>query len=598
MISTVRGPLAISLSLLLVSALAAQQTPVRDGGQAPRLVGTAALSGIVLNDVTGQPLRRAVVSISEFDTAVRLTAVTDESGTFSFANLPDGRYAVGAIKQGYVAMSAGAKRPQRAGMPIALAAGQRRTGVTLRLPPGAVLSGVVRNRAGEPVPDVRVLILRQTFGFDTGERTLAPAVGSVSGLGQVTDDRGMYRIYGLPADDYFVVVFAGIGVGRGEDLSREITAAEVDWATRSLQASVGLAPAPPPGRAMDYAPVFYPGVSTAAAATMVSVKAGEERSGVDIVFERTPMAKITGTVVSPTGNLPGTLQVNVVAHETISGIPFSGFGNARVEADGRFATGGLAPGDYTVAVRVSAGPAGRGAPPPSASALFGMAVVTVNGADVDTTITMDSGVKVAGRLVFDGTTAKPPADLTRIRITLSAARSKIPTIGVPAANADATGAFVFNGVTPGRYRLAATGAGGWFMRSATLDGRDTLDEPVDVGRVDVSGAEIRLTDVQSEISGDLLDAAGQPAPQYFIIVFSADKAHWVPQSRRIQSVRPANDGKFKVLNLPAGEYYIVAVTDVEQGQWYDPAFLTDLVEASAKITLGDGEKKTQSLRIK
>jgi hypothetical protein len=349
---------------------------------------------------------------------------------------------------------------------------------------------------------------------------------------------------------------------------------------------------------VDYAPVLYPGVSTAAAATMVSVKAGEERNGIDVILERTPMAKITGAVVSPTGGLPGTLQVNVIAHDTIPGIPFSGFGNARVEADGRFATGGLPPGDYTLAVRVSAGPAGRGAPPPSAAALFGLAVVTVNGADVDTTITLDSGVKVEGRVVFEGTTAKPPADLTKIRVTLTAMRSKVPTIGVSPATADATGAFVFNGVTPGRYRLTASGAGGWFIRSAMVDGRETLDEPMEVGRVDVHGAEIRFTDVQSEISGDLLDAAGQPAPQYFIIVFSADKAYWAPQSRRIQSVRPANDGKFKVLNLPGGEYYIVAVTDVEQGQWYDPAFLAELVGASAKITLGDGEKKTQSLRIK
>jgi hypothetical protein len=37
---------------------------------------------------------------------------------------------------------------------------------------------------------------------------------------------------------------------------------------------------------------------------------------------------------------------------------------------------------------------------------------------------------------------------------------------------------------------------------------------------------------------------------------------------------------------------------VEQGEWYNPAFLAQLVGASTKITLGDGEKKTQSLRIK
>ena len=50
-------------------------------------------------------------------------------------------------------------------------------------------------------------------------------------------------------------------------------------------------------------------------------------------------------------------------------------------------------------------------------------------------------------------------------------------------------------------------------------------------------------------------------------------------------------------NLPPGEYYIGAVTDVEQGEWYDPSFLTQLLGSSQKITLAEGEKKVQSLKI-
>ena len=79
--------------------------------------------------------------------------------------------------------------------------------------------------------------------------------------------------------------------------------------------------------------------------------------------------------------------MNIIAHDTIPGIPFSGFGNARVDASGRFASAGLPPGDYTVTVRAAQG--GRGGA--SNAALFGIATVTVNGADVDTTVTLGSG---------------------------------------------------------------------------------------------------------------------------------------------------------------------------------------------------------------
>jgi hypothetical protein len=138
------------------------------------------------------------------------------------------------------------------------------------------------------------------------------------------------------------------------------------------------------------------------------------------------------------------------------------------------------------------------------------------------------------------------------------------------------------------------------MRSATVQGAvgtDALDVPVTIGGDDVTGVEILFTDRPTELSGDLLDAAGQPAPEFYIVVFPTDKMYWTPLSRRIASVRPGSDGRFRVANLPPGDYLIAAVTDVEQSEWYDPSFLAQLVDASTKITLAEGEKKVQNLKI-
>jgi hypothetical protein len=62
-------------------------------------------------------------------------------------------------------------------------------------------------------------------------------------------------------------------------------------------------------------------------------------------------------------------------------------------------------------------------------------------------------------------------------------------------------------------------------------------------------------------------------------------------------VRPGTDGTFTTTDLPAGEYYMAALTDVERDDLADPAFLEALVAASVRVTLAEGENKVQDLRI-
>ena len=50
-------------------------------------------------------------------------------------------------------------------------------------------------------------------------------------------------------------------------------------------------------------------------------------------------------------------------------------------------------------------------------------------------------------------------------------------------------------------------------------------------------------------------------------------------------------------NLPPGDYFIVAVDDVEQGEWFDPAFLEKVRPDATRVSVSEGEKKKQDLRI-
>jgi hypothetical protein len=158
------------------------------------------------------------------------------------------------------------------------------------------------------------------------------------------------------------------------------------------------------------------------------------------------------------------------------------------------------------------------------------------------------------------------------------------------------------GVPAGRYRIdysAGRTLDAWQLASASIGDREFLDAPLEIRTGEVtSDLVLRFTNRPSELTGRLQTAGGQPAPAFSIIVFSADRASWTPSSRRVRHLRPASDGVFSVRGLPAGEYFIAALTDVEPGEWYDPAFLAQLVGGAAKVVIRNGERTTQDLMIK
>jgi protocatechuate 3,4-dioxygenase beta subunit len=174
---------------------AGQQQPARDAQVQPA-TGTGVIAGTVLTEGSGTAVRRARVTLTAPELRGSRTATTGDQGAFSFTALPAGRYSLSASKPGYVNISYGARRAGRPGTPIQLLDGQKMEKAVLSLPKGAVVTGVVMDEHGEPSPGTQVRVMRAVMR--TGERTYEQA-----GQDQ-TDDRGIYRIYGLQPGDYIV----------------------------------------------------------------------------------------------------------------------------------------------------------------------------------------------------------------------------------------------------------------------------------------------------------------------------------------------------------------------------------------------------------
>jgi len=606
--------------------------PVRDAPSRPTS-GTATIAGIVIGDAAGAPpIRRARVQLrSQQDNAGRVS-VTDDQGRFLFQALPAGRYTMTVTKPGYVTLPYGAESHRGLPLPIALEDGQAMTGVVARLPRGSVITGRILDSNGLPFAGAMLTL---------GERRVingAPTVVRAPTLGLTrTDDRGMFRLYGLPAGSYVLGASPFLGGARGGTLTSDV---DVRWATGPRNAL------PVPRRtAVGYAAVYYPGTTDPAEASVIELGAGEERAGIDLTLPLVPTSTVTGQVSRSDGLPVSTVQVTAI-RETASealAFPFASILPVRsqIGADGTFTISGLQPGTYAIMARApSVAPArGRGAagfgaswppgvpppppPPPPAPGrgvtpaqmfdLWAEVTLTAAGEDIEGLIlVLQPGMTVSGQIRFETASRTPPSDLSQVSVRLMPPPSATGiSMGVPPAQVNADGSFSFRGVGPGSYILTASGpgmtpggrAGGpapdWILRSAITGGRDMLDMPMDVrAQQDVSDLVVTFTDRVTELSGSLVDGLGRPAPEYYVIVFGTDARHWWQGSRWLrQPTRPGTDGRYSVTGLPAGNYYLAALPEFDQNEWHTPGFLEQVVPGAIPITLAEGEHKTQDIRL-
>jgi hypothetical protein len=644
--------LAAFVVVAVLPALVAGQTPRDAAAPPPSAVGQGVIAGtVVADDANGRPVRRVVVTVSGAGFNGDRKTATDDNGHFAVTGLPAGRYSLTATKAGWVTTYYGSKHPGRpvfGGAPIVLEAGQRPTTVTLRLLHGSAVTGVVTDAFGRPTSNAQVRLL--PMRVENGQRTLDPSGGQAMGMiGQgaygATDDRGIYRLYGVLPGDYLVVAGSFETAG-GRDIL-QLTPDDLSAARRALQAGSAVAPSAsspgaspgttrPEGPTVAYAPVYYPGTFDASNAVVITVNANEERSGVDFTLMLARTARVKGALVEPDGRPAPGGQVQLLLPPAPSVLLQASQG-ARVLPDGSFTFSGVPPGHYTIVARA---PDTAAAPPANNAAsaaggqggvlisrpggggpltLWATGTLAIDGQDVTgLTLNLQHGATIAGHLVWNGTTLRPPADASHVAVRL-APMSDEPNgvVGMGMfggmAQINAAGELKFTNVAPGRYRVDISLTGGrgmaspemvtalraWSPRSVMVGDRDALDLPFEVTLgAPIPDLVVTLTDRTAEISGTVTDPAGHPVSAYRLVAFSTDKALWGTTGRRLKApVSTDPDGTFRITDLPSGEYFLAAVTDMEPSDLKDASFLAELAAQAIRLTLVEGEKKIQNIKV-
>jgi Carboxypeptidase regulatory-like domain len=574
-----------TLIALVVTAgvLTSAQTASRAAG--------GVISGSVVDQTTGHPIARAMVMVAGTDVGVMRVTSTDATGHFALDGLPAGRLLVSAGKPPYIAVSYGAMRAGRPGTILSLATGEKRS-VTIGLVHGAAIGGKVVDDHGDAVPGARVRVLQRRDV--AGEISLSGDMGEPAGA--TTDDRGFYRVFGLPPGDYAVAV----------------------QPRRTINGVVRLPnqpmPAPPTdGPTAGFESLYYGDTIKASGSTTIALAAGQERTGADVHVKLVPLVRVDGTLATGDAVPPRNLQITLRPRGLDSAGTLLGTAQTNLTPDGHFSFAGVQPGAYTIYARTLPPP---GQPqqnfdnPQAPRFIPRWATKDIEVGDANVTnvaLTLRPALTLTGKLIVEGMRTLPE-DLPAIRVSVrpTLAVGQIPPIEpVPL---DASGHFTIPGIIPGKYRLflqipnnPVTQAPDWFPKSAIVNGRDILDAPLEVTPEGQLGeAVVTLTDDTQEVDGTVRDATGKPVRDCTVVMFSTDSTFWFPQSRRIV-VRPSgNDGLFVFgmsASLPTGEYYLAAVLGEPATDQFDIFYLSELAKTASRVTLRANDSKKQDLKI-
>lgn len=603
--TTVIYRLPIGVTTLAIGLLVGRSLTI-GAAQGRGAIGTSSLSGIVLSaDDIPKPIGRAVISLRDPTQFIDRHTVSNDEGRFDFQLLPPGRYFLEARRPAYVSIPYGSLRPGRPGTPIIVETNRPVRDVQVRLARGAVITGTVRDANGVPISGIDVST-RRIDSRPTPNQPYSPTR---------TDDRGVFRIFGLAAGRYIVyVVPAGtvpIQMPTDEYVDQmlgELTRARAGQSVGSAppvgRETTGSDPVAQ-GRTFRPVPVYYPGVFTAEDAETLVLQAGEERSGVDIIARPVSASDIAGTIASSDlARIRGAVVALTKATQAGGAVPI----RTEIQPDGTFHFSGVAPGRYLIVVTVPS----LAAPSRRDGCEFASQELFVVGNDlIGLSLQLRPCLTIAGRLRFEGRSLPQPSSLQGVHVSLEPDISSqaISPLRLPAGDppVGADGTFVLGGrgeILPGAYhfRVDLPGAElgrGWWLQSAVVDGQDVLDAPLQLTASSpaTTSAVLTFTDQHTSLSGLLMSDGSASPVNYTMLAFTTRQEWWRTPYRRVAAQRVATNGEFRFQDLPPGEYYLAALTDLAPDDWRDPQFLAEIVPAAMRVTINPGEQKTQDVKI-
>lgn len=407
--------LTLILSLLSFATICAL-------AQTTQSSGTGTITGrVMIGDKPAQGVAIVLMPLNAYgiDRKPATRATTDAEGEFRLTNVAAGRYQVMPIAPALVAPNTTPNFRDQ-GKSVNLAEGETIEKIDFTLVRGGVITGRVTDAEGRPVigENVRLALAGQS-NESRGSFFYNPFLYQ-------TDDRGIYRVYGIQPGRYIISV--------GED-------------GKSGMVRMGF------GRSVFYTRTFHPGVTEDSRAGVIEVTEGSEATNVDITLgRRSTTYAVSGQIVdSETGKpLPNVAAGYGALREGEKQMGAFGFG-ARSDAEGRFRFEGMLPGRYAAFTAPGEENDSYSVPVP-----FEVSEGDVTGL----VIKVKRGTSISGVAVIEGASDRSVlAKLSQLRINYWPETESLvsPSFG-EGVRINADGSFSIRGLRPGKLRLML---GGW-----------------------------------------------------------------------------------------------------------------------------------------
>jgi protocatechuate 3,4-dioxygenase beta subunit len=542
---------AISILVLLfvISPLQAQISEAK--------VGTATVTGRVT--LKGEAALGVVV-VLQSEEAMRTgdrspgsRVKSDKNGRFRFEGLKAGRYTLIAFAPGFVTPIENTLGSRARA--IDLADGENFDSKEIALNRGAVITGRVTDASGKPLVEQRLELTRLD---DRGQPTrVGPGFNPYANS---TDDRGIYRIYGLQAGRYLV----GAGFAQREG---------------ALMVTVNRT---------YYQFTYHPDTTEQSKARVIDVTEGFEVTGIDIkMADAKKTYDVYGRAVDADTGQP-MAGVRMYIGSLIDGGkrigPIGSFDN-QTDAQGEFHIPVVLPGRYAVFAAREQNSEFYNEPVP-----FEIGEEDVTGLVVK----MRRGGSISGVVVIEGTS--DPAILSKLSQIEVFANVRSEELSSPSgmrANIGPDGGFALRGAPPGMARLSIIFRAETPRFSILRIERDGVPqrEGVQINPGEqVTGVRLVIGAGTNIVRGQLR-VTGGALPEGAIIVVNAYRAGTDIANGRSRQVDAG--GRFVIEGLTPGEYELKLSVFFPQGSTPETGKLTERISKQTQAVTVGGNQETQ-----
>lgn len=519
----------------------------------PSAPATGAITGRVVHAEDRRPVARARVALTSPALGEPRVVITGADGAYEFRSLPAGAYSIAVTRTGFAPQQFGERRSASASV-IPFVRGQHVMGIDIAIAPAGVIVGQILDEDGQPLAGALIDALDSRF--EKNQATLVSVASARS------DDKGVFRLTGLPAGQYFVTAFDPAFTNVGNETGP-----------------------------LTYAPTFYPGTMHADQARRVAVVPGIEPT-LTVVFSLkiVPPARVSGRLITSDKRplISGAVIMSPMPTQGLAAIPTR---DVFILPDGTFSFRNVPPGRYQIRARAEIEPQGQ--------ALFSIYTITVDGRDLsDLEMTLSPGANLEGSLVVEAVSAPRPVSFAGIRV-------RAPSVDggsfddALSGDVRPNGSYRIRGLMAGRHYVTVEGLQyPWVLESVTYRGQDITDGALDAeSGQEFKDVRVTITDATSEVNGAVKTSGGRYAVDALVLIIPSSEQAWTRTSRRFRLLRTDASGRFRIRGLPAGEYLAVATYDLDESEAYRVDLLRELVVQGVPLVIADRERRTVDLPL-